>query len=107
MDGKKHLHMVDWDKITKPKQEGGLGSRKLTHMIKTCQTKLCWKFYKGDKELWCNVLWEKYGRKNQTGGIGEAKIHDSSLWKNIVKTWNLYENMSVDYWKWLECSHME
>lgn len=53
------------------------------------------------------MLWEKYGRKNQVGGIGEAKIHDSSLWKNIVKTWNLYENMSVDYWKWLESSHVE
>lgn len=52
MKGKKHMHMVSWDKINKPTQEGGLGLWKLTHMSKSCLAKLGWKFYKGDKGLW-------------------------------------------------------
>ncbi|CAK8572820.1 unnamed protein product [Lathyrus sativus] len=61
-------------------------------MNKPCLEKLFWKFYKGEKESWCNVLQGKYGRKNLTGGVEEAKAQDPSLWKTLVKTWTLYGN---------------
>lgn len=84
IEGKNQFHTISWDKITKLKQEGGLGLRKLTLMNKACLTKLGWKFYKGNNDLWCKVMYGKYGRNNLHDGIGEAKVQDSSLWKNLV-----------------------
>lgn len=40
IEGKNNLHMFNWDKITKLKQEDDLGLRKLTQMNKACLAKL-------------------------------------------------------------------
>lgn len=50
-DDKRHIHDVNWNAITKPKNEGGLGLRKLSEMNKACLAKLSWKMSKGGEQL--------------------------------------------------------
>lgn len=85
-DGKYHLDIINWDKLSRTKKERGLGLRKLDNMNKACLVEIGQKFNNGDKYLWCNVLRGKYGRSNSTTRVREAKLFNSSLQKNLVNT---------------------
>lgn len=41
------------------------------------------------------MLRDNFGRSNLSTCIGEAKMYNSSLWKNIVTTWPFLGNMVV------------
>lgn len=45
---KSKVHKMNWDDICKPKQEGGLGLRKIEDMEKAVTIKLIWKFLQGE-----------------------------------------------------------
>lgn len=82
---------MSWEVITKPKKFGGLGFQKLEVVNTTCIMKLGLDIRHDSNTLWCEVLRGKYGRgvKDRTTLI--VKPTDSSLWKNIVKSWPLFE----------------
>ncbi|PNX90504.1 ribonuclease H, partial [Trifolium pratense] len=107
-------HAIGWDIMTKPKDCGGLGLRRLTVMNKACILKLGRKLQTGSQEFWCNVMWGKY-RRGSTNNNVVAKTLDSHLWKSIVKLWpkldelcfwTIRDGKSVDcYWYsqvWIE-----
>jgi hypothetical protein len=52
----KKYHAVGWEMITKPKELGGLGLRRLDIMNQACLLKLGWKFFLGANDLWFEVL---------------------------------------------------
>lgn len=81
VDHRRH-HAVSWDVITKPKQIGGLGLRKLTNMNSACLMKLGWDLRRHSTALWCQVLRGKYGRTRIGDTHWISKGTDSSLWKH-------------------------
>ena len=48
---KKRIHLITWDKVCKPKQEGGLGFRKAKEINLACMTKLAWEMVNNPKKV--------------------------------------------------------
>jgi hypothetical protein len=85
-DQARRYHAVGWEMVTRPKNLGGLGLRKLSTMNKACILKLGRKIQAGAKDFLCEVLVGKYMRTSANGEM-MAKATDSHLWKSIVKLW--------------------
>lgn len=74
-------HLVAWDKICRPKTDGGLGIRKSREMNKALVAKVGWRLLNDNNSLWARVLRKKYVVGN---------IHDSTwrtVGKNVSSTW--------------------
>lgn len=56
---RKKLHLVSWDKLTKPKSYGGLGLHKAEHRNKAMHANLAWRLFKNTSSLWGRVLISK------------------------------------------------
>jgi hypothetical protein len=52
--------------------------------------KLGWAIRSGEEALWIEVLQGNYGRGTSNLAYAEAKVQDSSLWKSLTNTWNLF-----------------
>jgi hypothetical protein len=52
-ENNKRYHAVRWNKVTLPKDSGGLGLRRLDTMNKACIGKLGWSLYSGASDFWC------------------------------------------------------
>jgi hypothetical protein len=89
-DGRK-AHMISWDTITKPKECGGLGLRKLQSMNEACLMKMGWSLMNGEDTLWGSVLIGKYGRAGWSQGSITSNANDSYIWKAIAKCWPTLE----------------
>ncbi|MCH82962.1 putative ribonuclease H protein [Trifolium medium] len=82
-DGVKKYHAIGWEMVTKPKDCGGLGLRRLEVMNQACILKLSWKLASGAKDCWFEVLRGKYDCRALKGEIS-VKNSASSLWKVMV-----------------------
>lgn len=74
-------HLVAWDKIYRPKTEGGLGIRVSRHMNKALIAKVGWRLLQDKESLWAKVMRSKYV-------VGD--INDSSwmvVGTNVSSTW--------------------
>ncbi|KAL9661558.1 hypothetical protein QQ045_026382 [Rhodiola kirilowii] len=65
-------HWINWDSICKPKDEGGLGIRKLTEVKDCLLHKLAWRF------LLNNSIWAKYARSKYL-----YSSYSSAIWSAI------------------------
>lgn len=54
------LHLVSWNKTTRPKQEGGLSDRSVGHYNIALLGKLVWDHINSPNKLWVHVLSNKY-----------------------------------------------
>lgn len=59
---KRRIHKVGWTKICKPKNQGGLGIRKMNEFNKALLSKLAWRVVSKDDNLSMTVLRNKYCR---------------------------------------------
>ena len=50
------LHLIGWDKITKPKEEGGFGIQAAKPKNIAILAKLNWRFYSEKSSLWAKAL---------------------------------------------------
>lgn len=53
--------MVVWDKICKPKSEGGLGLRRFCGLNKALLAKQIWRIYENKESIYSKVIKAKYG----------------------------------------------
>ena len=61
--GDSKLHLVGWDKVCAPLQNGGLGVRKLTTFNKALLGKWLWRFGNEETRLWRRVVALKFGEE--------------------------------------------
>lgn len=86
------IFILRWSKIALPKNQGGLGIRKLELMNQACPTKLGWKLQSGKPTLWCNLMRSKYINQRQTNGDIGANSNDTvfkSTWLSYGLGWRL------------------
>lgn len=57
------MHLINWKKVTQPKQNGGLGVRLLRETNLALLAKLKLRFLKQKDEFWGKLLQGKYGFK--------------------------------------------
>lgn len=59
--GKRKMHTVAWENICLPKEQGGLGLRRLRDMNMALLAKLGWRLLTEPDKLWTQTLTAKYG----------------------------------------------
>lgn len=79
---KRKVHLLNWDKVCKPKNMGGLGLREARDMNIALLSKLVWKVETGDSGPWAKLLKEKYFG---TDAFLRAKTRTSAshTWRSI------------------------
>lgn len=69
----KYMALKAWDKICKPKREGGFGLRKFKDINSALLAKLGWKVAGNEQTLWTNMLRSKYLKGKSIFEIPKAK----------------------------------
>lgn len=84
-------HLVSWEFICRPKEEGGVGFRSL-RMVNTCyMMKLGWDLIINGETLWVRVTRAKYNRGNLLIPNVRCDSKVSHIWRGIYSAWNLVE----------------
>ncbi|XP_012832647.1 PREDICTED: uncharacterized protein LOC105953522 [Erythranthe guttata] len=101
------INWVSWEKICRPKAEGGLGFRSLIDMKNILAAKLAWRVLEG-KSLWARFARAKYGDKFST----PAPLHSTIIWRNLHVHFQILDSHCrwivgkghIDFWRdrWCE-----
>lgn len=75
---------MSWETITKPKECGGLGLRRLEEMNKAFIAKLGWRLLQNEDCLWTQVLKAKYAISSEDCATWRPKPKMSNIWKGIL-----------------------
>jgi hypothetical protein len=81
--GQKKLHLTNWNTITKPKKEGGLGIRKFGLMNQAMISKQYWRICNNPNLLVSKTFKAKYC-PNEDLHNHKPKNHASWIWKSIM-----------------------
>jgi hypothetical protein len=87
----KRFHLLRWDKVCLPIQNGGLAIKNLRLFNQALLGKWIWRFGKERDHLWRKVIEAKYGWDR--GGWCSKKVNSPygvSLWKTISKGWDSF-----------------
>lgn len=89
-EARKH-HLISWETICTPKEEGGFGFRSLRLINAAYMMKLGWGLVTHKDALWAQVLRFKYGCGNLTIPTMKCATHVSHLWRGICNQWPLVD----------------
>lgn len=81
------MHLVSWEKICTPREQGGLGIRELESMNKALMGRLAWNMLVKLENLCSMVLREMYGREADLYKECVVKKSDSRTWKDLASCW--------------------
>jgi hypothetical protein len=94
-DHSRKPHLVGWDVCCLPKFDGGLGIKRPHHMNEAFLMKILWNLITNPNDLWCKVLYSKYGRNNDLRVSIKSQPYDSSLWKSLTSIWDQFQQQVV------------
>ncbi|CAJ2662667.1 unnamed protein product [Trifolium pratense] len=111
---KRRPHLISWDVCCLPKKAGGLGIKSPHQMNNAFLMKILWNMINKPDNLWCKVLYNKYGRKKDLRHAISSQPYDSPLWKSLACIWDQFQNHTVwqlgdgeniNFWldKWAPC----
>ncbi|CAL1356335.1 unnamed protein product [Linum trigynum] len=87
--GRRRIHLINWETICLPKDQGGLGLRSARELNAAYHMKLAWTMLTNPDELWVQVLKEKYLKTGPSGVQVRRQSGGSSLWRGLRRIWNL------------------
>ena len=79
------MHWVGWKKVTRAKEERGLGLQTTKGRNTTLLAKLNWRFHTEDKAPWAKVLRMKYCKPQRLNSRNASKLPSSRIWKGMVR----------------------
>ncbi|CAN0870549.1 Putative ribonuclease H protein At1g65750 [Linum grandiflorum] len=83
------IHLISWDSICRPKDQGGLGLRSARELNKAYILKVAWGLMKRPEELWARVLISKYLKQSTNGLVERGTKRSTALWRGIKDSWEL------------------
>ncbi|RVW74087.1 putative ribonuclease H protein [Vitis vinifera] len=84
LEGK--VHLINWQVVCSPKEEGGLGIRKIDLLNKTLLGKWVWRYAYEKDNLWKKAIGVKYGQEGCGWRTKEVcGPYGVGLWKEIMK----------------------
>ncbi|KAL4391418.1 hypothetical protein AHAS_Ahas03G0243100 [Arachis hypogaea] len=90
-DEERKVHLLNWEKICKPKEEGGLGIRRAQETNQLFLMKLAWGLIHKRDALWVQVMRAKYGGGDNTILKVHKKASNSNAWIGITKVWEEFQ----------------
>ncbi|GAV64713.1 hypothetical protein CFOL_v3_08229, partial [Cephalotus follicularis] len=84
---KKGIHIVNWNDVTDPEVEGGLGIKVYKLVINSMLAKLSWWFLKERDSLWVKTLKAKYLTPSRINSFSSTN-RSSSIWKGLATGWD-------------------
>lgn len=87
-DEGKGTHLIAWDKLCRPKNEGGVGLRKAKFMNHSHLMKVGQGLISRKDSLWARTLKSKYGYKMNVFSKVSYRNNNSNLWLGVCKVWN-------------------
>ena len=101
-----------WDKVCKPRRNGGLGLRKTAAVNQAFQCKLAWKILTNQDSMWVRIMRKKY-LGHQDFFYAHHRQGDFVVWRNIIKCkelirqgilWTVGDGKDISFWRdnWLE-----
>ncbi|CAN1147350.1 Putative ribonuclease H protein At1g65750 [Linum perenne] len=92
--GDKKIHLMPWEQICRPKEEGGLGLRLSRQLNLAYMTKLAFIFFQDPNRLWVRLLQSKYFKDSARGLQPRHTSSVSTIWKGITSAWPTMERGS-------------
>ncbi|XP_062028805.1 uncharacterized protein LOC133744775 [Rosa rugosa] len=112
-NGKKKIHLANWDLVCRPKEFGGLGIKKASMMNQAMLVKIGWRMVQEDQGLWRNVLNKKYVKSVPLlNPLYACPSGCSRTWRSIIfgvsllkqgLSWRIGDGSSGNFWndRWL------
>jgi hypothetical protein len=79
-----------------PKKDGGLGIRNPYQMNIAFLMKILWNMINRADDLWCKVLYNKYGTNKDLRVAINSQTYNSPLWKALADIWD--HDKSINFW---------
>ena len=107
LDAGRKIHWVGWQKVTKPKEEGGLGFQTVKGRNTALLAKLNWRFHSEQDALWTHVLRRKHCSLRRINSPNPNKLPCSQVWRGIKKgtttflkeaRWSLGKDSNLNFW---------
>lgn len=105
---KKKIHLLNWNKVCKPKANGGLGLKKTADMNSAMLAKTSWRIVQKDEGLWCQVFAKKYLQHHSIlDGNYRKHVGSSSTWNSVLHGakllrdglyWRIGNGNSIKFW---------
>lgn len=86
---------INWNTISSPKDQGGLGFRNLFILNQAYLLKMGWRLKNNENSLWSKTIKEKYYPHNCFDNATEPKSYHSGYWKNIYKTKTILKDTCI------------
>ena len=80
---KRRLHLVGWNKIIRPKEEGGLGIQATKIKNLALLAKLNWRMNQEKESIWAKVILGKYCSVDRMRARDPNKLPCSTNWRVI------------------------
>ncbi|CAN1807830.1 Putative ribonuclease H protein At1g65750 [Linum perenne] len=81
-------HLVSWERICQPKENGGLGLKSARVLNWAYMTKLAFLFFQKKEPLWIRIIQSKYFKETNEGLAPRHTSSQSALWRGLVAEWN-------------------
>lgn len=85
----KKVHLIAWDALQRPKDQGGLGLHSASHANKAFMAKLGWRLLTEPNALWSRVLRTKYCKGRCDSDMFQPKTGASNVWNGIAENSNI------------------
>lgn len=82
------MHLMAWEKVCSPKQQGGLDFRDLKRNNDAHMMKLAWQLTKNGDKLWVQVLRDKYKCGFAVLPRIKHRQNCSNVWRGITHIWD-------------------
>lgn len=81
----RRVHLLSWEQLQKPRDQGGLGVRSARQANSAFLTKLGWRVLTEPNSLWSRVLRAKYCKGRCDIDMFESKQNMSNVWRGITE----------------------
>lgn len=88
----RRIHLLSWDKLCKPKKEGGLGLRSSREANSALMLKAIWNLCSNPKDMWSAVIRHKYKCGRNDFPVINLNKKGSNFWKGLTQLWNQFRN---------------
>ncbi|CAL1353205.1 unnamed protein product [Linum trigynum] len=106
-DEKQKLHLVPWQRLLAPKQNGGLGIRSTREVNLAMLAKGRWRVIKEKETLWTQLVRSKYGKEQTHLNLLRPVQGSSFTWSSLTKArnllrkgcaWNIHRGNRTNFW---------